>query len=141
MGLHGTNDISDAANPAPVHTVPFSDGLPHPNLTAAARDSIHRAHPEDWVNSALPKKDGLPFVKQGIAETPEYRTRHFRGLRLTRHQSGALACNACHYVPYYCHCCAGLKCLCIVEGVYRHWVNGVPNPTAKELGLLEEVDL
>jgi hypothetical protein len=32
-----------------------------------------------------------------------------------------------------------LKCCCTIEGVYRHWKNGVPYPSMREAELMESM--
>jgi hypothetical protein len=81
------------------------------------------------------------YPARNVEETAEYRTRRFRATRLIRHQSGAMACFYCHFAPYYCQSCGGLKCQCKAAGVYRHWENGYPNPTMEELQLLDGLSL
>lgn len=125
---YGSNPISDVANPKPIHRVAYVDTIT--KTTSAYRD------PDEVFKTAKGRE-----LAMSERETPETRTRRFRETRLVAHRGGVMACSFCHFAPYTCVCCNGLKCRCVVDGVYRHWTNGVPNPTRRELDLLEDVSL
>lgn len=151
--LHGTNPISDVANPKPIHRG-------HPAYRLAPPGGRTVADPDADIERLKAFIDTLPApVKnlKGITsaqgkemallakKSDAIRLVAFRMLRLVPHRGGALACIACHVRPYRCICCNGLKCLCSVDGVFRHWEDLygdgrlVPIPQAFELDLMERL--
>jgi hypothetical protein len=135
---YSRDPISDATIPQPTHRPPVE-------VSGVANVYPSKEELADRGMSALAQVVGFTHVSTPLpmteAESPEKRTAWFRDLHLVAHRGGVMACNHCHFAPYYCIACAGLKCRCKVAGVYRHWENGVPIASFDEQRLLEDVSL
>ena len=129
---YSRDPISDATLPSPTRRPAIEVTSPVAN--------VHPTREELGHESLVPSESTGPGTRT-VAESPERRTQRFRDLRLVVHVGGVMACIVCHFAPYQCICCNGLKCRCTVAGVYRHWENGVPCASYDEQRLLEDVAL
>lgn len=135
----GNNPISDVANPRPTRTTRWSAPLSAHHRSYGVR-RIGKQPARDMSEFRL-SAAARHLIEVAWRQSPEARTRRFRKTRLALHEGGAFACSGCHVTPYTCVMCNGTRCLCVADGVYRHWKNGVPIPTAFEAAMLEDVSL
>jgi len=133
MGLDG---ISDCALPRRIRR-PFAQITSRTANLTPTREELD-AMPRKY-NAAGEPVNPTPPTPVGREESPEVRTFVFRSTFLQPHDGGTLACSRCHIAPYTCQSCGALKCRCTIEGVYRHWKNGVPYPSMREAELMESM--